>query len=94
MAMKSCEGRQLFGRMTIEESLLIGSHKRTDKAGVAASFAWVYDLFPFLATRRRQLAGNLSGGKQQMCAMARADDGAEVADDRRDEPWPCPRDRG
>jgi branched-chain amino acid transport system ATP-binding protein len=66
------EGRQLFGRMTIEENLLMGAHKRTDKAEIAASFTWVHDLFPILAERRRQLAGNLSGGEQQMCALGRA----------------------
>jgi branched-chain amino acid transport system ATP-binding protein len=66
------EGRQLFGRMTVEENLLMGAHRRRDPAGVARSFAWVYELFPILAERRRQLAGNLSGGEQQMCALARA----------------------
>ena len=66
------EGRQLFGRMTVEENLLMGAHKRKDPAGVARSFAWVYELFPILADRRRQLAGNMSGGEQQMCAIARA----------------------
>jgi branched-chain amino acid transport system ATP-binding protein len=66
------EGRQLFGRMTVEENLLMGAHRRRDPAGVERSFAWVYELFPILAERRRQLAGNLSGGEQQMCAIARA----------------------
>ena len=66
------EGRQLFGRMTVEENLLMGAHRRRDPAGVARSFAWVYELFPILADRRRQLAGNMSGGEQQMCAIARA----------------------
>ena len=66
------EGRQLFGRMTVEENLLMGAHRRRDPAGVERSFAWVYELFPILAERRRQLAGNLSGGEQQMCALARA----------------------
>ncbi|HET6620776.1 MAG TPA: ABC transporter ATP-binding protein [Dongiaceae bacterium] len=66
------EGRQLFGRMTVAENLMMGAHKRRDPAGVARSFAWVYELFPILAERRHQLAGNLSGGEQQMCALARA----------------------
>ena len=66
------EGRQLFGHMTVEENLMMGAHKRGDKAGIANSFAWVQELFPILAERRRQLAGNLSGGEQQMCAVARA----------------------
>jgi branched-chain amino acid transport system ATP-binding protein len=66
------EGRQLFGRMTVEENLLMGTYRRRDKAGVRASFDRVYELFPVLRERRRQLAGNMSGGEQQMCAMARA----------------------
>jgi branched-chain amino acid transport system ATP-binding protein len=66
------EGRQLFGHMTVEENLMMGAHKRSDKAGIANSFAWVHELFPILAERGRQLAGNLSGGEQQMCAVARA----------------------
>jgi branched-chain amino acid transport system ATP-binding protein len=66
------EGRQLFGRMSVAENLAMGAHKRGDKPGVARSLDWVYQLFPRLAERRQQLAGNLSGGEQQMCAMARA----------------------
>jgi branched-chain amino acid transport system ATP-binding protein len=66
------EGRQLFGRMTIHENLLMGAHRRTDRAGVAQSLGWVHELFPILKERREQLAGNLSGGEQQMCAVARA----------------------
>ncbi|MGH7125270.1 MAG: ABC transporter ATP-binding protein, partial [Stellaceae bacterium] len=48
------------------------AHKRTDRAAIAASMAWVRELFPILSERRHQLAGNLSGGEQQMCALARA----------------------
>jgi branched-chain amino acid transport system ATP-binding protein len=66
------EGRQLFARMTVEENLHMGAFLRRDPAGIAASFARAYAIFPILAERRRQLAGNLSGGEQQMCAMARA----------------------
>jgi branched-chain amino acid transport system ATP-binding protein len=66
------EGRQLFGRMTVEENLLMGAYRRKDKAGIDASFERVYAMFPILKDRRRQLAGNMSGGEQQMCAMARA----------------------
>ncbi len=66
------EGRQLFGHMSVEENLMMGANKRTDKAGIADSFAWVHELFPILSERRWQLAGNLSGGEQQMCALARA----------------------
>ncbi len=65
------EGRQLFGHMTVEENLLMGAYRRRDKDKVAESFERVYALFPVLAERRRQLAGNMSGGEQQMCAMAR-----------------------
>jgi len=66
------EGRQLFARMTVEENLHMGAFLRRDPAGIAESFARAYAIFPILAERRHQLAGNLSGGEQQMCAMARA----------------------
>ncbi|TXH36978.1 MAG: ABC transporter ATP-binding protein [Rhodospirillaceae bacterium] len=66
------EGRQLFGRMTVEENLLMGANRRGNRAAIARSFDWVYGLLPKLAERRRQLAGNMSGGEQQMCAIARA----------------------
>jgi branched-chain amino acid transport system ATP-binding protein len=66
------EGRQLFGRMSIEENLKMGAFRRRDSAGIARSFERVYAMFPILAERRRQAAGSLSGGEQQMCAMARA----------------------
>ncbi|MBI1217634.1 MAG: ATP-binding cassette domain-containing protein [Rhodobacteraceae bacterium] len=65
------EGRQLFHHMTVEENLAMGAHLRRDP-GVAASFERVYSLFPKLKERRKQLAGNMSGGEQQMCAMGRA----------------------
>ncbi|MGE5118446.1 MAG: ABC transporter ATP-binding protein [Betaproteobacteria bacterium] len=66
------EGRQLFDRMTVEDNLLMGAWRRTDRAAIRAALARNYTLFPVLAGRRRQLAGSLSGGEQQMCAMARA----------------------
>lgn len=66
------EGRQLFGKMTVEENLQMGAFRRADKGGLDASFDRVYALFPILKDRRRQLAGNMSGGEQQMCAMGRA----------------------
>jgi branched-chain amino acid transport system ATP-binding protein len=66
------EGRQLFGRMTVEENLLMGGQRQTARADIEASFDYVYGLFPVLKERRRQLAGNMSGGEQQMCAMGRA----------------------
>lgn len=66
------EGRQLFDQMSVEENLLMGAYRRSDKPKVAADLKRVYELFPRLDERRRQLAGSLSGGEQQMCAIARA----------------------
>jgi branched-chain amino acid transport system ATP-binding protein len=66
------EGRQLFDHMSVEENLLMGAYRRSDKAGISDSLDRNYQLFPKLAERRRQLAGSMSGGEQQMCAMARA----------------------
>ncbi|HEY1735786.1 MAG TPA: ABC transporter ATP-binding protein [Methylovirgula sp.] len=65
------EGRQLFGHMSVEDNLLMGAYRRCD-GNIQESFARVYDLFPILKSRRTQLAGNMSGGEQQMCAMGRA----------------------
>jgi branched-chain amino acid transport system ATP-binding protein len=65
------EGRQLFGKMTVEENLLVGSERQKNSTEKATSFERVYSLFPILKDRRHQLAGNLSGGEQQMCALAR-----------------------
>ncbi len=65
------EGRQLFDQMTVEENLLMGAYRRVNAAAVAADMQRVYELFPTLKERRRQLAGSLSGGEQQMCAIAR-----------------------
>jgi branched-chain amino acid transport system ATP-binding protein len=66
------EGRQLFDHMSVEENLLMGAYRRSDRAGIRDSLDRNYQLFPKLAERRRQLAGSMSGGEQQMCAMARA----------------------
>ena len=66
------EGRQLFDRMTVQDNLLMGSYRRKDKAAVARDLDKIYSMFPRLTERRRQLAGSMSGGEQQMCAMARA----------------------
>ena len=66
------EGRQLFDRMTVHDNLLMGAYRRRDRAGIAASMERVYALFPVLKERRVQLAGSLSGGEQQMVAIARA----------------------
>jgi len=66
------EGRQLFPRMSVQDNLLMGAYRRDDKAAIRADLEKVYGLFPRMAERRRQLAGSMSGGEQQMCAMARA----------------------
>ncbi len=66
------EGRQLFDRMSVRDNLLMGAHRRADAAAVATDLDRMYTLFPTLAQRRHQLAGSMSGGEQQMCAMARA----------------------
>jgi branched-chain amino acid transport system ATP-binding protein len=66
------EGRQLFTRMSVEENLLMGAYRRRDHDAIDARLAQSFDLFPVLAERRRQMAGSLSGGEQQMCAIARA----------------------
>ncbi|WP_375415483.1 ABC transporter ATP-binding protein, partial [uncultured Bradyrhizobium sp.] len=65
------EHRELFGTMSVEDNLELGAF-RTAKAVAARSFERVYTLFPRLKERRRQLAGTLSGGEQQMLAMGRA----------------------
>jgi branched-chain amino acid transport system ATP-binding protein len=65
------EGRGVFGRLTVEENLAMGAYVRRD-AQVAQDFDRSYGLFPRLAERRKQLAGTLSGGEQQMLAIARA----------------------
>jgi branched-chain amino acid transport system ATP-binding protein len=66
------EGRQLFSRMTVEENLLMGAQRQRDQFAIRRAFERVYQLFPVLKDRRRQLAGNMSGGEQQMCALGRA----------------------
>lgn len=66
------EGRQLFPKMTVEENLLMGAYRRRDRAEVSGTLGAVYELFPALKERTKQRAGSLSGGEQQMCALARA----------------------
>ena len=68
------EGRLMFAVMTVEENLLLGAYTRLtrDRAGVRETLAAVYRLFPVLCERRRQYAGTLSGGEQQMVAIGRA----------------------
>jgi branched-chain amino acid transport system ATP-binding protein len=66
------EGRGVFARLTVQENLQMGAYSRSDHTGIAADLARMYELFPRLAERKDQLAGTLSGGEQQMVAMARA----------------------
>ena len=66
------EGRRVFTQMSVEENLQLGSYLRHDKSEIAKDFRHVYELFPRLEERKKQLAGTLSGGEQQMLAMARA----------------------
>lgn len=66
------EGRGIFPQLTIEENLHMGAYTRTDKDGVAQDLEGVFTRFPRLAERRKQTAGTLSGGEQQMLAMGRA----------------------
>jgi branched-chain amino acid transport system ATP-binding protein len=66
------DGRGTFLGLTTEENLRLGCHARKDKAAVAADFERMYDYFPRLKERRTQQAGTLSGGEQQMLAIARA----------------------
>jgi branched-chain amino acid transport system ATP-binding protein len=66
------EGRGVFPRLTVAENLAMGAYIHDDKAAIARDFERAYALFPRLAERRAQPAGTLSGGEQQMLAMARA----------------------
>jgi branched-chain amino acid transport system ATP-binding protein len=66
------EGRRVFPHMTVQENLEMGAYVRTDAQGVAADLERVLEHFPILAERRRQAAGTLSGGEQQMLAIGRA----------------------
>ena len=66
------EGRRIFGRLTVEENLRAGGIRQRNRAAKARSHDRVFELFPILAERRRQRAGLLSGGEQQMLAIGRA----------------------
>jgi branched-chain amino acid transport system ATP-binding protein len=66
------ENRRLFGALSVEENLLLGAHRRRDKRGIEMDLAGVYGRFPRLAERRRQPAGTLSGGEQQLVAVGRS----------------------
>ena len=66
------EGRRLFPRLTVEENLLLGAYRRSARAAIAKNLEFCFATFPRLAERRRQLAGSMSGGEQQMLTLARA----------------------
>jgi branched-chain amino acid transport system ATP-binding protein len=69
---QSPEGRMVFANLTVEDNLELGAYRRRDRAGILADRGRVYSLFPRLLERRRQNAGTLSGGEQQMLAIGRA----------------------
>ncbi len=66
------EGRGVFARLSVAENLSMGAYSRSDPAGIVADLERVHELLPRLYERRRQLAGTLSGGEQQMLALGRA----------------------
>ena len=66
------EGRRLFPKLTVEENLLLGAFRPAARGEIAKNLAFCYEAFPVLQERRRQLAGSMSGGQQQMLAIARA----------------------
>ena len=66
------EGRRVFGILTVQENLNLGAFVCRDYSRIKKTQDWIYSLFPILAERRQQLAGTLSGGEQQMLAIARA----------------------
>jgi branched-chain amino acid transport system ATP-binding protein len=66
------EGRRLFPKLTVEENLLLGAFRPQARQKIEKNLSFSYELFPVLAERKRQLAGSLSGGQQQMLAIARA----------------------
>jgi branched-chain amino acid transport system ATP-binding protein len=66
------EGRRLFPKLSVEENLLLGAFRPSARGAITANLQSSYDTFPRLLERRRQLAGSLSGGEQQMLALARA----------------------
>jgi branched-chain amino acid transport system ATP-binding protein len=66
------EGRRLFPRLTVEENLLLGAFRKKARAEISTNRQFCFECFPRLAERRAQLAGSMSGGEQQMLALARA----------------------
>jgi branched-chain amino acid transport system ATP-binding protein len=65
------EGRRLFPRLSVEENLYLGAYRSTARANLKRSYDYCCEVFPVLRERRRQLAGSMSGGEQQMLALAR-----------------------
>ena len=65
------EGRQLYSGLTVEDNLMMGAYTRNDKPKIKRDLEWVYSIMPRLQERRKQLAGTLSGGEAQMCAISR-----------------------
>ena len=66
------EGRRLFPKLTVEENLLLGAYRPDARRAIGSNIEFCYKAFPILEERRRQLAGSMSGGEQQMLAVARA----------------------
>ena len=66
------EGRRLFPKLTVEENLMLGAFRKAARPAIAKNLAFAFEAFPILQERRRQLAGTMSGGQQQMLAIARA----------------------
>jgi branched-chain amino acid transport system ATP-binding protein len=66
------EGRRLFPKLTVEENLLLGAYRPQARADITSNLAFAFEAFPVLAARRRQLAGSMSGGEQQMLAIGRS----------------------
>jgi len=66
------EGRRLFPKLTVEENLLLGAYRTEARNAIKRNLDFCFEAFPILAQRRRQLAGSMSGGEQQMLAIARA----------------------
>jgi branched-chain amino acid transport system ATP-binding protein len=69
---QSPEGRMVFANLSVEDNLELGAYRRRDRDGIKKDYEKVFQLFPRLRERRRQLSGTLSGGEQQMLAMGRA----------------------
>lgn len=65
------EGRQLYSGLSVEDNLMMGAYTRNDKKKIREDLDWIYEIMPRLKERRKQLAGTLSGGEAQMCAISR-----------------------